>query len=152
MKIKQKVARTKSGKGTKSGRRLKSLSMKQSIYINGYKDLSKWEIISSEGGKRYKVEKAFTVDTRYGEVTIPKGFEHDRYTVVPDLHDDLAAIVHDYLYTERKFDDGTVCKKSQADRIFYDLMMKVPEDRAYAKMYYIGVVIFGIVPWYLDRR
>lgn len=107
-----------------------------------------FELIPSESGKTWTVSRDFTVQTRYGPVTIRKGFVHDRYTVAPNLSDEKAAVVHDWLYIYKVFDNGKKCGRPQADHIFKDLILEVPEDAKWAGLYYFGVRAFGWLPWY----
>ena len=111
---------------------------------------AKYELIPSESGKTYLVKEQFTVySTRYKKyITVEYNFEHDRYSVVPDLPDETPAIVHDKLYKTHRFDDGSICRKYMADRILKDLMKESGGKTArYAWLYYNGVCIFGIFSW-----
>jgi hypothetical protein len=83
-----------------------------------------YEILPNERNKIWVVEEEFTVETRFGKtVTVPDGFRHDRFTVVPDLKRcRKASIVHDKLYEIHEYDDGTHCTRFEADIIFLDLM------------------------------
>jgi len=107
-----------------------------------------WELIPGERGKTWIVRLEFTVDTRYGPVTVKEGFVHDRFTFAPDLPNaTIAAIVHDWLTDEdelKQFDDGTSCSRKQADIIFRDLIWN-SKDRKWAYPYYWGVRFWAIV-------
>lgn len=107
-----------------------------------------YELIPCLIGKRWKVKQEFTIMTRFGkEVTIYAGFEHDRYTMAPNLHDETPAIVHDFLYIYQKFSDGTECTRTQADTIFRDVMLEAQVRLWVANLYYSGVRSFGIFGW-----
>jgi len=111
-----------------------------------------YELLPSERGKVWIVIETFTVATRYGKtITIPAGYWHDRFTVVPDLPNSIiAAIVHDWLYDEvnsyHLFDDGTVATRKQADIIFRDLIWN-SKDWIFAYPYYLGVRLLGSCFW-----
>jgi len=105
----------------------------------------KWEIIPNERNKTWIVKETFTVKTSFGDITIPKGFEHDRFTFAPDLkHSEVAAIVHDYLIEEKpRFDNGTFCTRKQADQILKELILK-SKDYHWAYVYYYGVRFWAV--------
>ena len=113
---------------------------------------SNYEILPWERGKLWLVTQPITVLTRYNKyVTVPEGFWHDRFTVVPDLPNAIvAAIVHDWLYdalnSNHLFDDGTEATRKQADIIFRDLIWQ-SKDWIFAYPYYYGVRVFGRKYW-----
>jgi len=76
------------------------------------------------GGRTWHVVETFTVETRYGKVTVKHCFFHDRYTFAPNLTEELPAIVHDWLRQERKFDDGSSCTLRQSDIVLRDLIVR----------------------------
>lgn len=49
-------------------------------------------------------------------LTVPRGFVSDGATMAPDWG--WAWIFHDYLYKWKRFDDGSVCSRKEADEIF----------------------------------
>lgn len=109
------------------------------------------EVFPSERGKVYRVTKAFTVhqNTINKSLTIPLGFEHDRYTFAPDLPDEKPAVAHDRAYGCHKWDDGTKMKRADADALLLQLMLQSrdPMTRSNAQLYYKWVRRCGWGPW-----
>jgi hypothetical protein len=98
------------------------------------------ELNTKEIGKKWIVSESFTVFLHNGKsVTIPKGYQHDRYTFAPNLNAEIPAIVHDYLCEFKRYDDGTICERDQADFHFYCLMRGYGVDEKTSLLYYYGV-------------
>ena len=95
--------------------------------------------------KKFVTNSKITVySKRYAlEITVPPGFKHDGYTLVPNLKDMIPAIVHDYMYKYKIADNGTVITKKMADNIFYDLMLEYDIKPWIAKLYHFGVKWLG---------
>lgn len=108
------------------------------------------------GKNRWRVKRTFTMHSeRFNKsVTVEKGFVHDRYSSFFNLSTELPAVCHDHLYKFKKWDDGTVVTKLEADLFFYDLIKKSPKwsDRILAPLYYSGVAVFGVFSWYKKRK
>jgi hypothetical protein len=106
--------------------------------------------LTEERGKTYLVKEAFTVRAPCGEeVTVPKGYEFDGYSVAPDLPDLAPAAAHDYLYEHRRWDSGKKVERIHADDLLWK-MMKCSQDnvtRYMADSYYSGVRKAGWLPW-----
>lgn len=69
----------------------------------------------------YVTCRPVTFRTRYGDVTVPKGFLCDGSTKSPDFGSGY--LVHDFLYAVHRFDDGSPCTREQADDIMYDQLV-----------------------------
>jgi hypothetical protein len=111
-----------------------------------------FEILPWERGRRWKVTVAFTVLDRQGRrLTIPHGFEHDRYSIAPDLPDEIPAIAHDRAYEVQTWDGGERMLRPDADLLLYDLMRASWSrlTRTVAGVYYRGVWLGGWPFWRL---
>ena len=118
---------------------------------------SKWEVIDAERDKTWTVETAFTVTAEDGEeLTIPAGFEHDRYTTAPDTNDNTPAVAHDFCYSKiasgRKWDSGKKISRKSADKLLRFLMEQSddPQTKERAAQYYRGVRLYGWPTWHLN--
>ncbi len=58
----------------------------------------------------------------------------------------LPATVHDWLYAVRG------CDRSEADSIFLDLLLATPYPRWKTWLIYLGVRLFGWIPWRRNAR
>ncbi len=118
-----------------------------------------FELIRSERGKRYTVKGSFTVSNAQGKtLTIPDGYEHDRYSIVKDLPDVKPAVAHDYASdpnpetgSGRRWDDGTEITRADADHLFGWLMATSDdaETREKSVLYLNGIRFFGGPLWHL---
>jgi hypothetical protein len=111
-----------------------------------------FEILPWERGRRWKVTVAFTVLDRQGRrLTIPHGFEHDRYSIAPDLPDEIPAIAHDRAYEVQTWDGGERMLRADADLLLLDLMRASWSrlTRTAAPVYYRGVRLGGWPSWRL---
>ena len=113
------------------------------------------EFFPWERKKTYVVQKAFTVKTSQGNVTIPQGFTHDRFSFAPDLKSAIVgAIVHDWLYETHEFDGGIPCTKKQADQVLKELIFELGKKAKkpkrywlYSRVYWLGVKFGGGGAW-----
>ena len=118
-----------------------------------------FELVPSESGKRYKVNGSFTVHNGRGKsLSIPDQYEHDRYSVVPDLPDARPAVAHDYASdpdpstgSGRRWDDGSEITRAEADHLFLYLMQQSADHktRKRALWYYRGIRLVGWPLWFL---
>lgn len=69
-------------------------------------------------------------------ITVPVGFLTDGSSGGPDVG--WSWLFHDWLYTVKKYDDGTDCTRHEADRIMYYLL-KNERHRMYAFLYKIVI-------------
>lgn len=114
--------------------------------------MSDMELLKCERGRRWRVTQPFVVTSRGGhQLTVRKGYVHDRYTFAPDTLDEKPAAVHDFTYDgcDRKWDDGTLITREDADLLLYDLMVISPDlpTRQRALQYYQWVRRVGGVWW-----
>jgi len=114
-----------------------------------------FELVESERGKTWIVKQAFTVIDEHGrKLTVRSSYEHDRYTLAPDLPDTIPSISHDFLYdifgAYRKWDNGDPVSRIQADRLIRHLMLMShdPTTRNLAETYFKGVRHGGWLSWY----
>ena len=111
-----------------------------------------YEILPWERGRTWRVTVAFTVLDRQGRrLTIPPGFTHDRYSIAPDLPDEIPAIAHDRAYEVQTWDGGERMLRADADLLLYDLMRASWSrlTRTAAGVYYRGVRLGGWPSWRL---
>ena len=97
-----------------------------------------------------KVEEDFLVKTRFGNITIKKGFLSDGASIpklarrfVGDPFDKeyiVAAVVHDWLY---RFGIDSLLSRSQADLVFRDLLWNTKVPVWKVPVFYSAVVSFG---------
>jgi len=101
------------------------------------------ELLPSEAGKTWRTTEEIRVEWRGKVLTVPKGFEHDRYTFAPDLPDRVPCIVHDFACGVKKWDDGSPLPRKEGNRLFLDLMKASPNraTRFWAKPYFFGVEV-----------
>ena len=113
-----------------------------------------WELDPKEKGKLWLVEKTFIVhgpsETKAQNLTIPAGFEFDRYSLAPDLPDWKPAAAHDRAYCVQKWDNGDAMARADADWILKNEMLHSGCEitRHFAQLYYDKVHQFGWIPWY----
>lgn len=99
-------------------------------------------ILTPAGFKTWKLVEDFKATTKYGEVTVPKGFITDLASVPRILWFLLppfgrytqAAVAHDYL---------TFKKHPDRHEVFYELMIKYKTYAWKAKIMYWAVKMFG---------
>lgn len=102
-------------------------------------------------GSRWQTAAAHTINTRYGPVTVPSGFQTDGASIPRFLWSVIghpmtvkyirAAIVHDYLYS--------LGEKTTGDKIFYDLLLEDRTNKYLAWIMYQAVKHFGGKAWIL---
>ena len=114
---------------------------------------SNFEIIPKECGKTAIVTKTFTITYGGHTLTIHEGFVHDEYTFAPNLKDSIPAIIHDFAYAFKRWDDGTPIARSMADRMlrYYMHASKDAETHNCAGLYYICVRLGGWYGWYFKK-
>lgn len=85
------------------------------------------------------------------KITIPIGFEYDKasiprpawwYLSRDDKHILIAALVHDYLYTNQRIGGKWITRK-EADQIFYELIRQAGMRYTKAKLAYMAVRLGG---------
>ena len=113
---------------------------------------SAWEILPWEAGQKWVVAVPILIHFEGHDLTIPKGFVFDRYSVVPDLPDCRPAAAHDYAYKTKRWDDGATITFQQANSMLLYLMQISDSwiTRRCARLYYWGVVLFGKLAWESD--
>lgn len=106
-------------------------------------------ILTPCGFKTWELVQAFKQGTSKGVITVPKGFKTDLATtprflwimLPPFGRYSQAAVVHDYLYHSDFFN------KIDADKMFYELMIKYGTWKWKAKIMYWAVFLFGGRRW-----
>ena len=109
------------------------------------------EIIPSESGKTWMVQKDFTVAGRDGRTVSPRrGFVHDRYTFAPNLADEQPAIVHDFAGTTKRWDNGDKMTYLEWNDLIRFRMEKSwdARTRKCATAYWLGVTLCGWWAWW----
>jgi len=109
-----------------------------------------FEIFPWEMGKKFVTIHALYVTSRLGNrLTIPKGFEHDSYSVAPNLKGTRPAVIHDFAYQQRCWDDESEMSRREADELLLDAMRASPDwlTRIAAMPYWLGVRALGWTSW-----
>jgi len=112
------------------------------------------ELIRGEKGDKWRTTSDVTVrDVTGRALTIPAGYEHDRYTWAPNLADELPAVAHDFSYdplgARRLWDNGKRITRRAADKLLLFLMSQSADEltREVAPLYYKGVRWLGAMSW-----
>lgn len=116
-----------------------------------------FELWPFEIGREWKVKESCVCETPHGDVCIFYHFVHDGDTGVPNWKEMIRSvveklivpIVHDFLYWHRKFADGRIATRRQADDIYYYLCRHSNNwfRRQLAGIRYWGVRKLGACPW-----
>lgn len=105
-------------------------------------------IIKPVGRYSWQLVQDFNIQTSIGIITVPKGKVTD-FASVPRILWGLippygryteASVVHDYLYS-------IGYNRKQADKIFYELMLKAEVNKFKAYTMFKAVRLFGWIPY-----
>ena len=105
---------------------------------------SNFELFPWESGKTWVVTTEFTIEWNGHKLTIPKGFQHDKYTFAPDVPDERPAVCHDRALEIKVWDDGSPSSIDDANKMLYDLMKSSQDKvtRELAGIYYMFLRYF----------
>jgi hypothetical protein len=111
--------------------------------------MSLLELRPSEIGKTWVVNDWIHVQTMHGWIAIYPGFEHDKDSVVPNLPDPIAPIVHDFGYRHHVDAEGRILTRKQWDQIYAELSGRSQSRiRRVSKWWrYVGLRLFGRFAW-----
>lgn len=108
-------------------------------------------------GNTYKLRETYIYETEKDYIYVPKNFEHDGASVPrlawslsglsPDGLHRAAALVHDWLYVCKGRQQNKTYERYEADKIFYEIMIKSGCNKFRAKIAYFAVRAGGWKYW-----